>query len=71
MLITAALLALYGRLLRLPILPAIDATLTILPRFCAIISGSTAWQAKNTALALTFITASQCASVTSRGAAAR
>src|SRR2546422_196976 len=49
MLITAALLALYGRLLRLPILPAIDATLTILPRFCAIISGSTAWQAKNTA----------------------
>src|SRR5207247_6994291 len=37
MLITAALLALYGRLLRLPILPAIDATLTILPRFCAII----------------------------------
>src|SRR2546427_8267937 len=62
MLITTALLALYGRLLRLPILPAIEARLMMLPRFCAIIVGSTAWQAKNTPLALTFITASQCAS---------
>src|SRR6516225_4235592 len=33
MLMTAALLALYGRLARLPILPAIDAKLTITPRF--------------------------------------
>src|SRR5215470_9458114 len=32
MLMTAALLALYGRLARLPILPAIDARLTITPR---------------------------------------
>jgi hypothetical protein len=61
----------YGKLVRLPILPAIDARLTIAPRLCAIIVGSTAWVAKNTALALMFMTASQCSSVTSSVAAAR
>ena len=70
MLMTAALLALYGRLVRLPTLPAIDARFTITPRFCAIIVGSTAWVAKNTLLALMFIIASQCSSVTSSVAAA-
>ena len=42
MLMTAALLALYGRLARLPTLPAIDARFTMTPRFCAIIVGSAA-----------------------------
>jgi hypothetical protein len=51
MLMTAALLALYGRLARLQIVPAIDARLTMTPRFCAIIVGSTAWVAKKTPLA--------------------
>ena len=71
MLITAALLALYGRFVRLPILPAIEARLTMAPRFCAIMVGSTAWAAKKTALALMFMIASQCSSVTSSVAAAR
>src|SRR6266481_2798616 len=44
---------------------------TMTPRFCAIIVGSTAWVAKNTALALIFMIASQCSSVTSSGSAAR
>jgi hypothetical protein len=58
-------------LVRLPTLPAIDARLTIAPRFCAIIVGRTAWVAKKTAFALTFMIASQCSSVTSSGNAAR
>ena len=41
------------------------------PLFWAIMVGSTAWVAKNTALALMFMIASQCSSVTSRDAAAR
>ncbi len=36
-----------------------DARLTIAPDFCAIIVGKTAWVAKNTALALMFMIASQ------------
>src|SRR5207244_8613373 len=71
MLTTAALLALYARLVRLPTLAAIEARLTMQPRFRAIIAGNTAWLAKKTALALMSITASQWASVTSRDAAAR
>src|SRR6516164_9787885 len=71
MLITAALLALYGRLARLPILPAIDARLPMTPLFCAIIVGSTAWLAKKTAFALMFMATSQCSSVTSSVVAAR
>ena len=71
MLMTAALLALYGRLARLPILPAIDARLTMTPRFCSIIVGKTAWVAKKTALALMSMIASQCSSVTSSVGAAR
>jgi len=46
-------------LLTLPILPAIEARLTITPRFCAIMVGSTAWLAKKTALALMVSTVSQ------------
>src|SRR5207253_10373645 len=71
MLTTAALLALYGRLVRLPILPAIDARLPIAPRFCAIIVGSTAWVAKNNALAFTLMLSSQCFSGTFSGSAVR
>ena len=43
----------------------------MLPRRCAIITGSTAWLAKNTAFALIVMIASQCSSVTSSVAAAR
>jgi hypothetical protein len=48
-----------------------EARLTMAPRFCAIIAGSTACVAKNTALALMSMIASQCSSVTSSVAAAR
>jgi len=41
------------------------------PRFWVIMVGSTAWLAKNTALALTLMMASQCSSLTSSGSAAR
>ena len=71
MLTTAALLALYGRFVLLPILPAIEARFTMLPRCCAIITGRTAWLAKNTAFALIVMTASQCSSLTSSVVAAR
>jgi hypothetical protein len=54
-----------------PDFAAIDAKLTMTPRFCAIMVGSTAWLANKTALALMFITAFQCSSATSSVSAAR
>ena len=48
-----------------------EARLTMLPLFWAAMTGITAWLAKNTALALMFMMASQCSSVTSAVVAAR
>ncbi|SST08861.1 Uncharacterised protein [Acinetobacter baumannii] len=46
-------------------MPAIDDRLTIRPQRCACISGSSAWQQRNTPRALTFITRSQSARLSS------